>query len=1180
MFAHFAVGPRSPKKLSTCRFVAAVFVVSCFSVAFVLSSSSRRLPRQLDESFRPTPPSAPSDGEGDGAGHFSSRLGVGAAVFAALRLAASFAKVTVAAPKRSAMSSMTMMFERFNEKAIKAVMLAQEESRRLKHNFVGVEMLLVGVVEENSSIAAKVMRKMGVQLKEVKKIVEEELGTGEGPVKVEIPFTPEAKQILENCVQEARRREGSFSYKKLVIATSDVPEMLEGKRIVQLDLAMLLAGTKYRGEFEEIEPATASLLSLLSLTQTAERLKNVIKEVLDSERNIILMIDEIHTLVGAGGTGDGGGGGAIDAANIMKPALSRGELQVIGATTNEEYRKYVEKDKALERRFQPVKVPEPTVEETVQILKGLARKYEAHHKLRYSEEALEACVKLASQYVQDRYLPDKAIDVMDETGARVQLRQNADLPQEALEARKELRETEAQKEEAVRAQNYEEAAKCKEEEIKLKKKIRQLAEVEEEEDFQEEIPVVTEADVAQVVSKWTGVPVEKVSSDESVAFSTQVQEILHDRVIGQEEAVTAVAKAVRRARSGLKNPNRPIASFIFCGPTGVGKTELCKALSAAYFGKEDSMIRLDMSEFMERHTVSKLIGSPPGYVGYDEESQLTDGVRRRPYSLVLFDEVEKAHPDVFNLCTEVLCGRPTLASNLSAKVIRNKALSETRPDVDLSQGSRPYCRCPYSLLTCQNIEKGLLGGGGLGFSGLDEDIDTSSYQRLKTVVHDELKNFFRPEFLNRLDEIIVFKFLNEVNSTALQRSSAATPKLLARLDGADTRAFLARCCPEVAQWPAADLAETLRQNLRAAEVVSGFSSEVNRSFFSFSLSEAEDVSHYENLWELWMRNHAELSNYSEPAYPKSMEEARERSAYFLLNSLRVDVGSPLYGDITVVLLPSFAHRVSVISPLDSGSWCGFCHQCFQMPTPSYSHNCSAWSGPEGLGTFQALDHLLGINEAYWATPEAFLHPLGRLLGSATFTGEDLVRYFEVMPAAKIEFPQHVKFVIAAFPSLFGTMRGERVRSWCRRNGWLLVWSLGLNVGFSTDHGMPHFWDVRHKGPFLCKQRLIDPVLLESAQLNATAASEDLTAFAASWRQMSSLRAATLQPEDFSAFWTALVANLSADLQTLRRQVPSTEGENVIVDLDKDEQVLVLRQQDEAEDAVEEVEEKVAEVTAA
>jgi len=775
------------------------------------------------------------------------------------------------------LTSMKMMFERFNEKAIKSVMLAQEESRRLKHNFVGVEMLLVGVVAENSSIASKVMRKLNVQLKDVKKLVETDLGKGEGPVAVEIPFTPEAKAILEASVAEARTlnsnaidtahillalcKDASGKTQKCLqklnvevekineeiikelqdkdekepaaqmkggpggkmatleefgrdltkaaaegmmdplvgreaeiertvqilarrqknnpvligepgvgktaiaeglaykIATSDVPEMLVGKKIVQLDLAMLLAGTKYRGEFEE-------------------RLKNVIKEVMDSDKSIILMIDEIHTLVGAGGTGDGGGGGAIDAANIMKPALSRGELQVIGATTNEEYRKYVEKDKALERRFQPVKVPEPTVEETVTILKGLARKYEAHHKLRYSEEALESCVKLASQYIQDRYLPDKAIDLMDEAGARVQLRQNADLPEPAIEARKELREMEAKKEEAVRAQNYEEASKCKAEEIKIKKKIRRLVkeaeeapkeepasagevaeateapatkeapaeaveeEEEDDEEFQEEIPLVSEADVAQVVSKWTGVPVDKVSTDESKRL-VELEETLHDRVIGQEEAVTAISKAVRRARSGLKNPNRPIASFIFCGPTGVGKTELCKALSAAYFGKEDSMIRLDMSEFMERHTVSKLIGSPPGYVGYDEESQLTDGVRRRPYSLVLFDEVEKAHPDVFNLCLQILeDGRLTDSKGRTVS-FKNTLIIMT------------------SNVGAKAIEKGLLGGGGLGFSGLEDDVDTSNYQRLKTVVHDELKNFFRPEFLNRLDEIIVFKSLNK-----------------------------------------------------------------------------------------------------------------------------------------------------------------------------------------------------------------------------------------------------------------------------------------------------------------------------------------------------------------------------------------------------------------------------------
>jgi len=776
------------------------------------------------------------------------------------------------------------MFERFNEKAIKAVMLAQEESRRLSHNYVGTEMLLVGVVAENTGIAAKVLRKLGVTLKEVKRVVGEMAGKGDGQVQMEIPFTPAAKRILQDSVEEARqlnsnaidtahlllalvKEEGGNGTKALEklgvdpkkvpeeikkelqdkderetatvspggrpsssgsktvtleefgrdltqaaaegsmdplvgrepeiertiqilarrqknnpvligepgvgktaiaeglaykIVTGDVPDMLTGKRIIQLDLAMLLAGTKYRGEFEE-------------------RLKNVIKEVLDSEKNIILMIDEIHTLVGAGGTGDGGGGGAIDAANILKPALSRGELQVIGATTNEEYRKYVEKDKALERRFQPVQVPEPTVDETVQIVRGLARKYEAHHKLRYSEEALVACVKLASQYIQDRFLPDKAIDVLDETGARVRLRQNADMPQEAKEVRKELREMEDKKDEAVKAQNFEEASKCKKLEVELKKKIRELikkaqseeskaegeetastaevaapsatsteaapaaveaASAEEEELFEEEIPLVTEKDVAQVVAKWTGVPVEKVGADEGERL-VELEATLHKRVIGQEEAVTAVAKAVRRARCGLKNPDRPIASFIFCGPTGVGKTELCKALSAAYFGKEDSMIRLDMSEFMERHTVSKLIGSPPGYVGYNEESQLTDGIRRKPYSLVLFDEVEKAHPDVFNLCLQILEDGRLTDSKGRVVSFKNALIIMT------------------SNVGSKVIEKGLSGGGGIGFSGLDEDAEMASYSRLKTQVHDELKNFFRPEFLNRLDEIIVFSSLTK-----------------------------------------------------------------------------------------------------------------------------------------------------------------------------------------------------------------------------------------------------------------------------------------------------------------------------------------------------------------------------------------------------------------------------------
>ena len=541
------------------------------------------------------------------------------------------------------------------------------------------------------------------------------------------------------------------------IVAGDVPEMLTDKIIIELDMGALLSGAKYRGEFEE-------------------RLKNIIQETRD-DPNIILMIDEIHTLVGAGGGGDGG---AMDAANILKPALARGDMQIIGATTIEEYRKYVTKDKALERRFQPVDVPEPTVEQAVQILRGLARKYEAHHRLRYSEEAIEACVKYASQYVQDRFLPDKAIDILDETGARVQLRQLAAIPEEAMEIRAKLRDVEAAKEAAVRAQDFKKASELKMEEEKLQCQIYQVTKMSSEtdsqptasdvasevakagkegkedkeetevelpplsqEDIEEALskPTVTENDVAAVVSAWTKVPVEKVTADESVRL-VHLEDTLHKRVIGQEEAVVAIAKAVRRARAGLQNPKRPIASFIFCGPTGVGKTELCKALAEAYFGMEDAMVRLDMSEFMEKHTVAKLIGSPPGYVGYDEESQLTDAVRRKPYSLVLFDEVEKAHPDVFNLMLQVLEDGHLTDSKGRVVSFKNTLIILT------------------SNCGAKEIEKTLIGQG-LGFDAGADDPGTSLYQRLKTKVHDQLKGFFRPEFLNRLDEIIVFKSLNK-----------------------------------------------------------------------------------------------------------------------------------------------------------------------------------------------------------------------------------------------------------------------------------------------------------------------------------------------------------------------------------------------------------------------------------
>eukprot|EP00929_Paragymnodinium_shiwhaense_P078902 TRINITY_DN4094_c0_g2_i1.p1 TRINITY_DN4094_c0_g2~~TRINITY_DN4094_c0_g2_i1.p1 ORF type:complete len:1023 (+),score=375.22 TRINITY_DN4094_c0_g2_i1:187-3255(+) len=810
---------------------------------------------------------AVSSNKATGAGYMaasSSVISSSSSSFMGSSLAGS---VTQVAPSRgaSAATSMTMMFERFNEKAIKVCMNATEESRRLGHNYVGTEMLLIGIIAgANTGICAKKFKELGINLKDARKAVEDLIGRGDEQIGKDIPFTPAAKRILEASLKEAselgssavdpihlllamvkstdgtatkifeklgiditnlpkdilaelqessaaqerelvsasNRQGGQKQSGKMLeefgkdltaaaangemdplvgrdeeidrvvqilarrqknnpvligepgtgktaiteglayrIATGDIPEMLRGKRIVLLDLGMILSGTKYRGEFEE-------------------RLKNIVKEAKEDKDGVILMIDEIHTLVGAGGSG--GGGGAMDAANILKPALSRGELQVIGATTTEEYRKYVEKDKALERRFQPVQVAEPTVEQTVEILRGLARKYEAHHKLRYSEEALIACVKLASQYITDRFLPDKAIDVLDETGARVSLRQLATIPEECKELRTELREVQAKKDQAVCLQDFATAAELRAKELELQKKVAEMLEAagiketsveaaatttaetsaedaakEGEESYE---PIVCEADVAGVVSTWTGVPVDKVSADESMRL-VNLEDTLHKRVIGQEEAVVAVSKAVRRARAGLKNPDRPIASFIFCGPTGVGKTELCKALSESYFGKEDSMIRLDMSEYMERHTVSKLIGSPPGYVGYDEESQLTDAVRRRPYSLVLFDEVEKAHPDVFNLCLQILeDGRLTDSKGRTVS-FKNTLIIMT------------------SNVGAKAIEKNLVGGGDLGFSGMEDDEEASSYGRLKTAVHSELKNFFRPEFLNRLDEIIVFKSL-------------------------------------------------------------------------------------------------------------------------------------------------------------------------------------------------------------------------------------------------------------------------------------------------------------------------------------------------------------------------------------------------------------------------------------
>ncbi|KAL7597719.1 hypothetical protein Lser_V15G21420 [Lactuca serriola] len=728
------------------------------------------------------------------------------------------------------------MFERFTEKAIKVIMLAQEEARRLGHNFVGTEQILLGLIGEGTGIAAKVLKSMGINLKDARAEVEKIIGRGSGFVAVEIPFTPRAKRVLELSLEEARQlghnyigsehlllgllREGEGVAARVLenlgadpnnirtqvirmvgesaeavgagvgggssgnkmptleeygtnltklaeegkldpvvgrqpqiervtqilgrrtknnpcligepgvgktaiaeglaqrIANGDVPETIEGKKVITLDMGLLVAGTKYRGEFEE-------------------RLKKLMEEIKQSDE-IILFIDEVHTLIGAGAAE-----GAIDAANILKPALARGELQCIGATTLDEYRKHIEKDPALERRFQPVKVPEPTVDETIQILKGLRERYEIHHKLRYTDEALVAAAHLSYQYISDRFLPDKAIDLIDEAGSRVRLR-HAQLPEEARELEKELRQITKEKNEAVRGQDFEKAGELRDREMDLKTQISALVDKNKEmskaeTEAGEEGPTVTEADIQHIVSSWTGIPVEKVSTDESDRL-LKMEETLHTRIIGQDEAVKAISRAIRRARVGLKNPNRPIASFIFSGPTGVGKSELAKALAAYYFGSEEAMIRLDMSEFMERHTVSKLIGSPPGYVGYTEGGQLTEAVRRRPYTVVLFDEIEKAHPDVFNMMLQILeDGRLTDSKGRTVD-FKNTLLIMT------------------SNVGSSVIEK---GGRRIGFD-LDYDEKDSSYNRIKSLVTEELKQYFRPEFLNRLDEMIVFRQLTKL----------------------------------------------------------------------------------------------------------------------------------------------------------------------------------------------------------------------------------------------------------------------------------------------------------------------------------------------------------------------------------------------------------------------------------
>lgn len=754
------------------------------------------------------------------------------------------------------------MFDRFTEKALQAIILAQEESRKLGHNFVGTEQILLGLIGENTGIAFKALRSFGVNLKDGRLEVERMLGRGRGTSYPagEIPFTPRAKKILEASMEQGRKFSHSYiNTEHLLLAIIDdtngaannilvqlrvnliklrtkvlelmgevidttatmlasppkldeqnnktgeifvlhghnqeddnspirrptleefttnltvaaakgnldpvigrekeierviqilsrrrknnpiligepgvgktaiaeglaqrivqkeTPSTLHEKKVIVLDVGLLLAGTKYRGEFEE-------------------RLKKIMEEIQASD-DIIIVIDEVHTLIGAGASE-----GALDAANILKPVLARGELQCIGATTIDEYRQYIEKDAALERRFQPVYVNEPTISETIEILKGLRQRYEHHHQLIISTDALIAAANLGAQYIADRFLPDKAIDLIDEAGSKVRLN-NYHIPEAARELEKELRELLTKKDEAVRSQNFEKAGEIRDREMETRSFIKAIIQSQKlmRKPVNIEKPTVEEEDIAEVVGAWTGIPVNKITKSETTKL-LDMEKVLHQRVIGQSRAVTAVSRAIRRARVGLRNLNRPIASFLFSGPTGVGKTELTKALASYFFGSEESMIRLDMSEYMEKHTVAKLIGSPPGYVGYNEGGQLTEAVRRKPYTVILFDEVEKGHPDIFNLLLQILeDGRLT---DSKGRVISFK---NTIIIMTSNLGS--------TVIEQQN----LIEDEDIGFDS-NASFEETRYSMLCALVNEELKEFFRPEFLNRIDEMIVFQHLTK-----------------------------------------------------------------------------------------------------------------------------------------------------------------------------------------------------------------------------------------------------------------------------------------------------------------------------------------------------------------------------------------------------------------------------------
>jgi len=668
-------------------------------------------------------------------------------------------------------------------RAKKVIELSVDEARRLNHHYIGTEHLLLGLVREGEGIAAGVLESLGVSLDKVRNQViyvlnqsaaysqQESRHSSKTPVidQLGMDLTAAARankldpvigreREIERVIQILSRRtknnpaligEPGVGKTAIVeglaqrIAAGDVPETLMGKRLLTLDIGSLVAGTKYRGEFEE-------------------RLKKIIEEVKNSG-NCVLFIDELHTLVGAGAAE-----GAVDAANILKPSLARGELQTIGATTLDEYRKYIERDAALERRFQPVLVEEPSVEETIEILRGIKERYEQHHRLEISDEALKAAAELAARYVPDRFLPDKAIDLVDEASSRVRM-QRASTPPSLKDAMRGLESVQSEKEAAIAAQQYELAAELRDREAKLRARIEKLESGWQSQQGSDK-PMVSAEDIAHVVSMWTGIPVMRIAEEESQRL-LQMESALHDRVIGQDEAIIVIAKAVRRARAGLKDPRRPIGSFIFLGPTGVGKTELARALAEFMFGSEESLIRIDMSEFMERHSVARLVGAPPGYVGFDEGGQLTEAVRRKSYSVILLDEIEKAHPDVFNILLQILDdGRLTDA-----------------------KGRRVDFRNTIVIMTSNVGAELIRRQGNLGFSTAKDEAKSAedAYQKMKDKVLGEMKNLFKPEFLNRIDASVVFRSLTkddirQIIDLLLQRVRAELTEQQMKIDVTDS----------------------------------------------------------------------------------------------------------------------------------------------------------------------------------------------------------------------------------------------------------------------------------------------------------------------------------------------------------------------------------------------------------